>query len=62
MKQLASRAVRLLKARANAGNWRELQDNFRQADPSACYLLHVGFFLAVFFETEDEDMFLRNVS
>jgi hypothetical protein len=29
---------------------------------SACYLLHTGYFLGLFFDPENEDMFLRSVS
>jgi hypothetical protein len=36
--------------------------NFRQMVHTACYFLHDGFLLGLFFDTEDgSDMFLRNV-
>jgi DNA-binding ferritin-like protein (Dps family) len=53
MKQVASRAIRLPKARVYTENRKELQENFWKAGRSACYLLHGGFLLGVFFDPED---------
>jgi hypothetical protein len=53
MKQVASRAIRLPKARVYTENRRELQDNFWQAGRSACCLFHAGFLLGFFFDPED---------
>jgi hypothetical protein len=33
----------------------------RNKNGSACYLLHAGYFLGLFFGSENEDMFFRNV-